>query len=197
MTVYGYARVSDEEQSYEQQVNELKAAGCDMIRQEKRSAKTMEGREQLCLLLEFMREGDTLIVSKLDRLARNTIDMLTIVEDLGRRRIKFRSLAEPWADTTSPAGELILTVMAGIAQFERKRMRERQEAGIMRARQNGERRENGMLKYAGRPQSLPRDEILADLAGGMKPASVARKHGIARTSVYNVKKEGGDQTSAK
>jgi DNA invertase Pin-like site-specific DNA recombinase len=187
MTIYGYARVSTEDQNLDQQVAELKAAGCNMIRHEKVSGKSTAGRDQLALLLEFMHEGDTLIVSKLDRLARNTLDMLQIITDLGARGITFKSLAESWADTTSAANKLMLHVMAGIAEFERDRMKERQRAGIDRAKANGERRDNGALKYAGRPAKLDRAAIAVDLAAGMKPAHVARKHGVSRFTVYEVK----------
>jgi DNA invertase Pin-like site-specific DNA recombinase len=187
MTIYGYARVSDEDQNLTQQLAELKAAGCEMVKCEKASAKSTDGREILTTLLEFMHDGDVLIVSKLDRFARSTLDTLTLLTDLAKRGIKFKSLAEPWADTTTPAGELITTVFAGVAQFERRRMLERQHAGIKRARDGQERRDNGMLKYAGRPAKLDRAGILADLRGGMGATAVAEKHGISRRMVYVIR----------
>jgi DNA invertase Pin-like site-specific DNA recombinase len=183
---YGYARVSDESLTLETQIAELKAAGCEVIRHEKKSGTTREGRTELQLILDLIRKDDVLIVSKLDRLARNTVDMLTIISELGKKGVKFKSLAEPWADTDSPAGELIITVMAGVAQFEAKRIAERRDAGIKRARENGEKRENGMLKYAGRVPSLPRTEILAARGAGEGPASIAKRLGIARSSIYRV-----------
>ncbi len=190
MTIFGYARVSDEDQNYDAQIAELSAAGVDAknIRREKASAKTAKGREELELLLEWMREGDTLIVTKLDRFARNTVDTLTLLTGLAERGIKFRSLAEPWATISNESDELMLTVMAGIAQFERKRMLARQKAGIERAKAGQERRDNGMLKYAGRPAKTDRAAILTDLAA-MGATKTADKHGISRRMVYVIRDE--------
>lgn len=137
MRVYGYARVSTDDQNTAAQVDALTAAGCDLVKEEKESGATIEGRPVLKTLLEFMQAGDTLVVTKLDRLARNTLNMLEIIETLGRHQIGFRSLAEPWADTTTPAGRLMLTVMAGVAAFERERIKERQKEGIARAKEAG------------------------------------------------------------
>jgi DNA invertase Pin-like site-specific DNA recombinase len=184
--IYGYARVSDESLTLETQMAELKAAGCEVVRAEKASGTTREGRTELQIILDFIREGDTLIVSKLDRLARNTVDTLTIISELGKRGVKFKSLAEAWADTTTPAGHLVITIMAGVAEFEAKRIAERRDAGIRRARENGERRENGMLKYAGCVPNLPRSEILSMKEAGKGPAAIAKQLGIARSSVYRV-----------
>ena len=137
MAIYGYARVSTDDQSLDVQREALTAAGCDMIREEKRSGASQDGRDELRILLEFMRPGDVLIVTKLDRLARNTLDMLSIVSEIGNRGAGFKSIAEPWADTTSPAGKLMLTVFAGVAEFERARIKERQREGIERAKAIG------------------------------------------------------------
>lgn len=133
----GYARVSSDDQSLEIQIKELEAAGCERIYEEKVSGKNAEDREQLQAVIKFVRDGDTVVVTKLDRMARNTLDMLTIIQDLSNRKVKFISLAEPWANTDSPAGELILTIIAGVADFERKRIRERQMAGIEAAKAKG------------------------------------------------------------
>ena len=110
---FGYARVSSDGQDLTAQRNALHAAGCDIIREEKVSGGSTAGREQLAILLDFIAEGDTLVVTKLDRLARSTLDMLTIITKLGERGVKFVSLAEPWANTDNPASKLMLTVMAG------------------------------------------------------------------------------------
>src|SRR5690554_5115579 len=121
MTTFGYARVSSEDQDLSAQHEALTAAGCDMIREEKASGKSRDGRDELAILLDFIRPGDVLIVTKLDRLARNTLDMLEIVESLAEKGAGFKSLAEPWADTTTPAGKLVVTIFAGFAEFERAR----------------------------------------------------------------------------
>lgn len=150
MTTFGYARVSTDDQSLDVQRAALKAAGCEMIREEKVSGASRDGRDELAILLDFIRAGDVLIVTKLDRLSRNTVDMLTIIQELGEKGVGFKSLAEPWADTTTPAGKLMLTVFAGVAEFERARLRERQREGIDRAKRNGEISEKtGLPKYAG------------------------------------------------
>jgi DNA invertase Pin-like site-specific DNA recombinase len=106
---FGYARVSSDGQDLTAQRQALQAAGCDIIREEKVSGGSTSGREQLAILLDFIAEGDTLVVTKLDRLARSTLDMLTIITKLGERGVKFVSLAEPWANTDSPASKLMLT----------------------------------------------------------------------------------------
>ena len=98
--------------------------------------KAADVRAELQALLKFAEQGDIIVVTELDRLARSSLDMLQIITGFGRRGGKFRSLAEPWASTDNPAAELMLTVMAGIAQFERGRIRERQE-GIAHAKAAG------------------------------------------------------------
>lgn len=126
MALIGYARVSTHDQSVDVQLEQLTKAGCQRIFEERVSGKSVAGRDELHAAIKFMVPGDVLVVTKLDRLGRNTIDMLTLITDLGKRGIKFTSLAEPWANTDSPAAELILTLMVGVATFERGRSRERQ-----------------------------------------------------------------------
>jgi DNA invertase Pin-like site-specific DNA recombinase len=113
--IYGYGRVSTGDQSLDVQKTALEAAGCQVIMLETASGASRDGRPKLTLLLDVLGEGDTLIVTKLDRLARDTIDMLELVREIGDKKAGFKSLAESWADTTSPAGTLILTIMAGVA----------------------------------------------------------------------------------
>jgi DNA invertase Pin-like site-specific DNA recombinase len=117
-----------------------------------------------------------MIVTKLDRLARSTTDMLNIVTDLGRRGIKFRSVAEPWANTDSPAAELMLTVMAGIAPFERGRIRERQTEGIDKAREAG--------RYIGPKRKITPEMVAAKLAEGLGASAVAKALGCRRATFY-------------
>lgn len=180
MTRYGYARVSSEDQDLTIQRKALKAAGCTLIREEKVSGASRSGRTELLTLLDFVQPGDQIIVTKLDRLARSTLDMLTIIKDLGDRGIGFRSLAEPWADTTSPAAKLMLTVMAGVAEFERERIRERQREGIAKAKAEG--------KYKGRKPLADElvDRIKAMRADERRPTDIARMLRIGRSTVYRV-----------
>jgi DNA invertase Pin-like site-specific DNA recombinase len=189
MTTFGYARVSSDEQSLEVQVEALKAAGCDMIRSEKVSGASREGRTELQTLLDFIRAGDTLVVSKLDRLSRNTVDMLSIIGELGDKGVGFKSLAEPWADTTSPAGKLMLTVMSGVAAFERERLKERQREGIERVRRNGEiSAVTGRYKYAGPPIKHDPTKIREMRASGIGPAAIARELGCSQMTVFRALK---------
>lgn len=182
MTTFGYARVSSDDQSLDLQRASLKAAGCEMIREEKVSGASREGRDELAVLLEFIRKGDTLIVCKLDRLARNTVDMLTIITDLGERGVAFKSLAEPWADTTSPAGKLMLTVMAGVAEFERGRIKERQREGIEAAKAKG--------VYTGGKQQVDRVAVWRMLDQDVSKAEIARQLECSEMSVYRIIKQG-------
>lgn len=179
--IYGYARVSTDDQDLTIQREALKSAGCEMIREEKRSGSSRDGRAELAILMDFMRDGDTLVVTKLDRLARNTVDMLTIITELGDRGVSFRSLAEPWADTTSPAGKLMLTVMAGVAEFERARIRERQREGIEKAKADG--------KYQGGKVQIDRAEVRRMIDEGLSKAEIARRMQISEMSVYRIVKE--------
>lgn len=176
MTTFAYARVSTDDQDLTVQREALKAAGCEIIREEKASGKSRSGRDQLDTLMQFIREGDTLIVTKLDRLARNTLDMLSIIQELGDRGVGFRSLAEPWADTTSPAGKLMLTVMAGVAEFERARIKERQREGIKRAKANG--------VYKGGTVKHDPEAIRAMVSAGKSKAAVARELGCSVMTVH-------------
>src|SRR5262249_48632826 len=122
MTIYGYARVSTDgqSQSVAAQEAQLRAAGCAKVYSEKISGKGRDGRVELAKLLKRLDKGDVLIVTRLDRLARSTRDLLNILHDLGDRGVGFKSLADAWADTTTAHGRLMLTVLAGIAEFERE-----------------------------------------------------------------------------
>jgi DNA invertase Pin-like site-specific DNA recombinase len=182
MTTFGYARVSTDDQSLDVQRAALKAAGCEMIREEKVSGASREGRDELAILLDFIRAGDTLIVTKLDRLSRNTVDMLTIIEELGKRDVGVKSLAEPWADTTSPAGKLMLTVFAGVAEFERARLRERQREGIEVAKAAG--------KYVGGKQTVDRLRVWQMLDDKVSKAEIARTLDCAEMTIHRIVKEG-------
>lgn len=132
----GYARVSTDDQDLTSQRTELQGAGCTRIFAEKRSGANA-ARPELERMLDHLRAGDTVTVTRLDRLARNTSDLLNIATQLDAKGAGLRSLAEPWADTTSPAGRMILTVFAGIAEFERSLIVERTRSGRAAAKQRG------------------------------------------------------------
>jgi DNA invertase Pin-like site-specific DNA recombinase len=146
----GYARVSTEDQDLAGQRSALKDVGCKRIYEEKVSG-ARRGRPELARMLDQLRSGDVVVVSRLDRLARSTRDLLEIAEQLKEAEAGLRSLHEPWADTTSPGGRMVLTVFAGIAEFERELIRERTRAGRVAAQARGVR--------FGRPPKLTADRI--------------------------------------
>jgi len=182
MSIYGYARVSTDDQDLTIQREALKAAGCEVVREEKVSGGSREGRKELETLLAFLRRGDTLIVTKLDRLARSTLDMLTLITELGKRGVGVRSLAERDIDTTTAAGKLMLTVFAAVAQFERERIKERQAEGIRKAKEKGD-------VYKGGKPRIDRAEVARLKAEGLNPTQIAAKLGINRVTVYRLTAE--------
>jgi DNA invertase Pin-like site-specific DNA recombinase len=145
----GYARVSTDDQHLDLQLAALGEAGCRRIFQEKVSGARRD-RPELARLLDQLREGDAVVVWRLDRLARSTRDLLELAETIAERGATFRSLNEPWADTATSAGKMVLTVFAGIAEFERSLIRERTSAGRTAARARGVR--------FGRPRKLSSDQ---------------------------------------
>ena len=174
----GYARVSTDDQTLDQQRVALKATGCKRIYEEKASGAKRD-RPELARMLDHLRAGDVVTITRLDRLARSTRDLLDIAERLDAAEAGLRSLAEPWADTTSPAGRMVLTIFAGIAEFERSLIHERTSSGRAAAKAKGVR--------FGRPPALSAEQIalarqLVD--GGQKPAEVARLLGVHRATLY-------------
>ena len=145
MATFGYARVSTRDQDLAGQIAELQAAGCGNIFKEKVSgAKT--DRPQLAKVIRRLESGDVLVVTRLDRLARSTRDLLNIIDAIGKAGAGFRSLHDAWADTTTPHGKLMVTVLGGLAEFERELIRARTDDGRKRAKARGVR--------FGRPQAL-------------------------------------------
>jgi DNA invertase Pin-like site-specific DNA recombinase len=136
MTVYGYARVSTDGQTLAAQDAQLHAAGCAKVYSEKVSGARTD-RVELGKLLKRLDEGDVLIVTRLDRLARSTRDLLNILDTVAKAGAGFRSLADAWADTTTPHGRLMLTVLGGLAEFERELIRARTGEGRKRAMARG------------------------------------------------------------
>ena len=166
--IIGYARVSTDDQNFSLQRAAVEAAGCKRIFEEKISGAKWD-RPELIRMLDQTRDGDVVVVSRLDRLARSTRHLLEIAERLRDAQAGLRSLHEPWADTTSPAGRMVLTVFAGIAEFERELIHERTGSGRDAAKARGVR--------FGRPPKLTCDQIaLAQrLIGEGTPARAAAK----------------------
>lgn len=179
MAIIGYARVSTTGQSLDAQLNAL--SNCDKIFQEKISGAT-DDRPQLQLMLEFVREGDSVIVTKLDRLARNTRHLLEIAELLSHKKVTLK-IQNLGIDTGTPTGKLMLTMVGAIATFERELMLERQAEGIALAKQKG--------KYKGRtPTAMAKsDEVLSLLDKRIAKAEIARTIGISVSSVQRISRK--------
>ncbi|GBR23373.1 DNA resolvase [Gluconobacter japonicus NBRC 3271] len=177
----GYARVStvDQDAGLEAQIRDLKAAGCEKVFAEKISGKDAK-RPELLAALEFIRAGDVLVVTKPDRMARSTADLLAYVEALKTKGcgLIVLSMNGTTLDTTSPTSKLMLTMLAAVAEFERDLMLERQREGIAKARQEG--------KYKGRPRTVmsQAETIRRMKADGLSAAAIAKELGIARSGVY-------------
>jgi DNA invertase Pin-like site-specific DNA recombinase len=133
----GYARVSSLDQDYDSQVDRLKTAGCERVFSEKASGKDRNGRHALQKAIGTLKPGDTLIVVRLDRLARSIRDLLSLLDTIKAAKAHIKALEDPWLDTTTQHGELILTIMGGMAEFERKLIRQRCDEGIRRAKARG------------------------------------------------------------
>jgi DNA invertase Pin-like site-specific DNA recombinase len=176
MAKFGYARVSTGDQYLSTQIERLKTAGCEPVRSEKVSGTSVNGREELKNLLSFIRSGDTLVVTKLDRLARSMGDLQDIVRSL---RTKGADLAilDQNIDTATASGKAFLNMLGTFAEFENDIRRERQLEGIRKAKAEG--------KYKGRPATLDVAEIarLREQVG-WSPTVIADQLGIARSSVY-------------
>jgi DNA invertase Pin-like site-specific DNA recombinase len=177
----GYARTStlDQKASIEAQERDLKTAGCGKLFTEQVSSVDVAQREQLAQALDFAREGDTLVVTKLDRLARSVAHMVEIMKLLDGKGAYLRILGLN-IDTSTSTGKLMLNMLGAIAQFERELMLERQREGIAKAKAEG--------KYKGRKPTAraKENEILQLKAEGIGPAEIARRLGIGRASVYRV-----------
>jgi DNA invertase Pin-like site-specific DNA recombinase len=177
MATFGYARVSTRDQDLASQVAALQAAGCGNIFKEKASgAKT--DRPELAKAIRRLEAGDVLVVTRLDRLARSTRDLLNILDAVSKAGASFKSLADAWADTTTPHGKLLLTVLGGLAEFERELIRARTDDGRKRAKARG-------VKF-GRPVKLTahqRQEALQRLADGAVQADLARSYGVSEATI--------------
>lgn len=178
MTVYGYGRVSTDRQSLASQDATLRAAGCAKVFAEKLSGKEGNKRPALAKAIAALDQGDVLIVTRLDRLARSTRDLLNTLDAIAKRGAMFKSLADAWADTTTPHGRLILTVLGGLAEFERELIIARTSDGRKRAKEAG--------VHMGRPRALNKHqqkEAIARLDAGESQVDVARSYNVSHTTI--------------
>jgi DNA invertase Pin-like site-specific DNA recombinase len=174
--IIGYARVSSTGQSLEVQQDALAAAGCEKVFAEKRSGTSTEGRAALAEAVEFAREGDVLMVTRLDRLARSMTDLRAIVDALEAKGVGFRCIQQGAVDTTSSMGRLMLNMLGAFAEFETDLRKERQRDGIEKAKVAG--------VYKGRPVAIEATKVKELKASGMGASDIAKALGIGRASVY-------------
>lgn len=182
MKYVGYARVSTAGQSLDSQVDQLRAAGARKIYREKVSG-AIRGRAQIGKMLAELQPGDVVLVTRLDRLARSTVELLTILDRIGESGAGFRSLADTWADTTTAHGRLMLTILGGLAEFERDLIRARTSEGKQRARERG--------VHMGRPPALTdhqRREALVRRERGLETlAEIALSYNVHRSTIARLK----------
>jgi DNA invertase Pin-like site-specific DNA recombinase len=178
MALYGYARVSTLDQNLGIQRAALKAAGCDVIRAEKASGTRRDGRTEPQILLDFLRPGDALVVTRIDRLARSLRDLQNIVHQLTEKRVTLRATEQP-IDTGIAAGKAFLHMLGVFSEFETNLRKERQAEGLAAAKARG--------VYKGRKQKIDAAVVRKLRYGGkLRPAGIARRLGIGRASVYRL-----------
>lgn len=180
--IYGYARVSTDGQTLDIQLEELRTAGAEIMYQEKVSGAVTD-RKELGRLLDKLTSGDVLLVTRLDRLARSTRDLLNILDRVTKADAGFRSLGDSWADTTTAQGRLVTTIMAGFAEFERSLIQSRTSEGITRARTRG-------VKF-GRPPRLTHHQRLEALARkeAQEPVrEIARSYNVSASTISRLRR---------
>ena len=175
MAICGYARVSTADQSLDVQLDALQAAGCEKVWSEKVSGTSTKGRRELAAVLDYLREGDTLVVTRVDRLARSIRDLQNMVHDLQARGIALKATEQP-IDTSTAAGKVFFDILAVFAEFETNQRAERQAEGIAKAKAAG--------IYKGRPASIDNDQIRELRAAGQGATEIANTLDISRASVY-------------
>lgn len=177
MSIYGYARVSSEGQDLEIQVEALKKAGCEIVRSEKVSGTSKEGRSELQNIMDFVRSGDTLVVTRIDRLARSVKDLQEIVYEIRSKGVSLKATEQP-IDTGTPAGKAFLDMLGVFAEFETSLRKERQMEGIAKAKVKG--------VYKGRKPSIDVYAVSKLRDKGLGATAIAKELGIGRASVYRV-----------
>lgn len=176
MTLYGYARVSTTDQDLSLQETALRAAGCQVIRAEKKTGISRDGRAELDILLQFLRSGDTLVITRIDRLARSLKDLQDIIHELKAKGVTLRATEQP-VDTATAAGKAFFDMLGVFAEFETNLRRERQMEGIAAAKERG--------VYKGRkPKIDPVEVRRLHKEESLSPSTIARRLNIARSSVY-------------
>ena len=172
---YGYARVSTTDQDLTIQIDALKKVGCETIRQEKISGTSIQGRDELNILLEFLREGDELVITRIDRLARSIRDLQNIVYDLDKKGVTLSATEQPIQTNTS-AGKCFLDMLGVFGEFETNLRKERQMEGIAKAKEKG--------VYKGRKPSVDVEKVKELKENGLGASAIAKEMGIGRASVY-------------
>ena len=181
MTVHGYARVSTDGQSLDAQIEMLTAAGAERSWRETASGAQMN-RRRLRAMLSALEEGDVVTVTRLGRLARSTRDLLNVLGGIAEKGAGFRSLADAWADTTTPHGRLVLTVLDGLAEFERELMKTRTADGRARAKARG-------VRMGRRPKLTPHQqrEALDRRAAGEAIREIARSYNVSHSTISRLR----------
>ena len=177
MARIGYARVSTVDQDLEIQLAKLKAEGCSIVRSEKVSGGSRIGRAELATVLDFLRDGDELVVTRLDRLGRDTRDVLNLIHECEQRGA-FVTILDPHVSTRGEMGHIVITVLGMVAQMERRFIKERQRDGIERAKAGG--------VYKGGKQRIDRLEVVKRHLAGEAPSSIALTIGCSRMQVYRI-----------
>ena len=172
---YGYARVSTSDQDLEVQKNALLSFGCDTVREEKVSGTSLKGRSELTTLLEFLREGDELVVTRIDRLARSVLDLQLIVKELRDKGVNL-SATEQSINTNTVEGKCFLDMLGVFAEFETRLRHERQMEGIKKAKEKG--------VYKGRKQTIDVAKIKELASEGLMKTEIAKRLGVGRATIY-------------
>ena len=181
MTVHGYARVSTDGQTLDAQIEKLTAEGATIVHREKASGAKSD-RAELHRMLDVLEDGDTVLVTRLDRLARSTRDLLNVLGTIADKGAAFRSLNDAWADTTTPHGRLMLTVLGGLAEFERDLIRARTSEGRERAKERG-------VRMGRRPKltAHQRREALARREKGEPITAIARSYNVSHSTISRLR----------
>jgi DNA invertase Pin-like site-specific DNA recombinase len=179
MARIGYARTSATDQNLAAQIAALKSAGCEVIREEQKSGASLEGRPQLMTILDFIHSGETLVITRIDRLARSLRDLQIITDRLKTKGAHLFATEQP-VDTSTATGKAFFDMLGVFAEFETNLRRERQAEGIAAARKRG--------IYKGRPPKIDHAEILHRLKQGHGPTKIARDLSISRGTVYQARK---------
>ena len=177
---YGYARVSSVGQDLTIQVQKLNEVGCDVIREEKVSGTSLKGRKEFETLMEFMREGDELVVTRIDRLARSIRDLQNIVYELKNKGVTLSATEQP-IDTRTSAGKAFLDMLGVFSEFETNLRKERQMEGVRKAKERG--------VYKGRERTIDASKIYELKQNGYGATKISKQLGITRQSVYRLLKE--------